>query len=983
MPVDVRNIGSRAARCGLALLIVGTVGGCFRTKSNTQIHIRSVDAAGKPVPDAEVFINDRIFGFTDRQGNLAKSYSYYAPSTVRVSVHRKSQDYYFSPFQKNLTLEENPASTIKVEAVLYAVEKPSSEVALNSTSNQAADPENKPLVPASEKAIEPPAEASAAQVTAPASESGEGLGRDAQPTEVTKTAAVEPTADPAVELPIVLQSSSNPVQPPLTQRPGPRHPRPQTASMNVYTYSESGHIPGATVDAASANGRIVANCVSNARGRCVLKTVFIADEDLRLIVRAKDYLTQSRQIRFRARSKEKFYLKPGRSLDVFATQKSYSSDLPVAGAEVWINDEKVGVTDRMGHFTSPLAATNGGPIPVRIKAAGFIPEEFETDIVGAEAAVIRRNFGSARNEKPRVALAPVLFASPAVKLTSGQNQILNLIKKNLFRRELLSQRTIAALQRVGRTNGQSLDELLTSGWKGLGAEYDAVIQPLVYGTSTDQWLELRLIDAAGRIPVAAVGPIKSSEADVAAMDRQIAMITDQLNQIFPKEGNITQIKGDKLNLDFGAKAFSLGQIGDRYQVFGFVRMPKSQQFELKEKGTIEVTKVNSDSSEAKILSRADTAGMEAGDYVQKIIPMLELPEADSKSIEIAVHALTNRQPISGASVYWNDQWIGTSDDTGRLKAPKSASSGTVVVLAPGFAPYRALANTAANPTLEVSLERGHYPIRIETEPQGATILIGGKPVGASPVATAMEGNAGDVLELSIKAPPGYRDVVFDLPLGARGLYLSDGKAIVLERDLLTPALRLAESGNYAAAIEGLEKIDAEHSDHVAARIEAGMIYLNRLKQPENAVTLFDEVQKSPAFAYLDGQRQLTGLIYLGVAQLQSAEKMVGDQIPQKIAKLRVAIESFQAASGKIVALNESDRKSPERHLYYYAALARHRMFEAGETSDLAELRAAWDKFIQAAESEPVEDEAALTMLDNARAMLQMVQEKKSDLPNAH
>src|SRR5690606_9643874 len=128
------------------------------------------------------------------------------------------------------------------------------------------------------------------------------------------------------------------------------------------------------------------------------------------------------------------------------------------------------------------------------------------------------------------------------------------------------------------------------------------------------------------------------------------------------------------------------------------------------------------------------------------------------------------EPLPQTNLYLNDQWLGATDDTGRLYLDVTGS-GTLKAIKHGFQQFSQPVELKPNGKLVVTLRRETAFLRVESKPTAATIKLDGVVIGKTPLKSPVPVPAGFV-KLEIEGPAGYKPYVSVLELDQGTLDLS-------------------------------------------------------------------------------------------------------------------------------------------------------------------------------------------------------------------
>ena len=105
------------------ITILASLLSCTKKEADVNFSIRVKDNKNISVPNAEVFINNKLIGETNKDGKINYKSSYIKNSSLQIEITKKSDDDYFSPYFEKVSLSDNNDQSQSITAVLYSVPK--------------------------------------------------------------------------------------------------------------------------------------------------------------------------------------------------------------------------------------------------------------------------------------------------------------------------------------------------------------------------------------------------------------------------------------------------------------------------------------------------------------------------------------------------------------------------------------------------------------------------------------------------------------------------------------------------------------------------------------------------------------------------------------------------------------------------------------------------------------------------------------------
>jgi hypothetical protein len=902
--------------------------GCFRSQTKIVINVEAQDESGGPIEGAEVFLGERIIGFTDERGKLSATQNVYGARVTDLVVRKQTGTSYYSEFRQSISIEGKSQEEFGINARMYHVEK----AALSSTQSPPPAPVSSetPTIPSS-------------SATSPVVESKEA---DAKASDAPKSEL--PSAPIAqivgVAIPSLEASDSNTrIRPDLKSFEKFKHPERNKLAVNVYVENGKNVLADAHVRyLVEGDTEFTDGCQTNRRGRCAITLGVAPGTEIRLIVSARGFQTQARQIRLTSKMKEKFLLREMQSIDFFTLLPSYGSMHAVPGVEILVEGEKKGVTDRYGHFVLKLTPDFKPDTLVELKSQDMVPDKIKLEDGVAGAGVLSESFRRLKPELPKVALIPAKIMNfSGMDMSAANQKFPVLLKKNLFRRGLMQQRNFIELERAAEFADKTFNQLLVSGWKGLRTNIDFAIEPLVLTNKQSSTVELRVIDSSGSIVAGTVAEIGLDGGDHRQLDQQFALFADRLFESIPFELTIKSASTTHISVSLQEKLKDLVRVGDSIWIYGDSRKSRSEDWQPTQKGSAQIEKIEGLTVSAKISNRTESAEVRPGDYVK----IGSLTSSVGSVRELLVTSAQGKTGVARASVYWNEKWLGTTDSDGRFRIPPGISSGQILVVDGRHQPYKSLANFAGTSQMQIILKDRMSYAQIDSEPRGAEVWLSGEKLGKTPLYTAIPSIAESSAELAIKGPNGYRVANQMLKAPVSDIDFTGAKRVSLEKDVLSFARSLIENGQYQEAVSKLEMVSEEHSDFLFAQNEIGKLFLTRLSNPDLAIKAFQRITDSRDVKDFKDPRFTPTFLNLGIAKFVRAKTYQISDTSESARELRSAFDLFRSIAGHVGDFPEDLAEMANHSIGFYTAMSAQKLAEiSGSEVEEKVAKDAWKNY---------------------------------------
>ncbi len=907
--------------------------GCFQQETKVSLEIEVKSNQGEPIAEAVIRVNGQQVGTSDRVGRFAGDLQLPKESRQKLEIIKESEEFYYAPYFDSFTVSTDDAQIQRVQATLYFVPKPNAE-------EERKVEESLATVQASSAV----ATTEAANASAPLNEKAEK--------------AQDAATVPAQESPVLSHVDSVDKDGAPAEKSRPKSETlPERIVFNIHVYSGKNPVANANVRIGDdARGKFDDGCITNERGRCALR--IYRDQypnPTPIMVSAKSYQSQRQNVNLASGGMYRFNLPRGEMIDIFATLQTFQYLKGLAGVEVFVKGERVGETDSLGHFGYLYRGSKSDLLDIMLKSKNALPDSFETDFVVAGPMNLVRHYTPKAPPPVKLALWDVKLAGELMgeakpsDLKDIENDLREAVNKGFYSNAAFQSVEYSKVAEAARTAGVSLSQILTKGWQSteLKAHLNAVLLPTII-MSGEQHLELSLIDSHGNILAAAKERLVGS-GDKRTMMATVAKVAEKIIEAFPFEGAVIGKESELIRINLGFNSGRGVQVGDELDVYG-TQLDKLGRQQLHAKtARIKVTKVGGDESTAKVISTSARSVVDRGD----LVVMRGAPSREGLGGEVHVTGTDTTgmsKGIAQANIYFNEFWIGSTDETGRLKVPAGVAGkhGLVRIIKHGYRDFAREMTLDGRKRSDVQVTRESSYLQVESEPAGAAVALDGKVVGNTPIRVPIPVAVGFV-KVKIGGLEGYKDFVQVMEFDQGTLDLTAGQAIKLERDLLGPARRSATAGRFPEAAELYSKIPETHSDYLLSQHELGEILLLQMKQPAAAAGAFARVTSQEAVRDFVDKRFIGSHINEGIALVLAAELLATSEPAAARAHLAKASEVLARVAPQIRFVSANEHPRAAHNVGYYQALSLHRMWLMDSNEAMVSPTAlAWREYMEGA-----------------------------------
>lgn len=941
---------------------------CFEEKAEVRFNISVFTDKGQSVNEALIKIDGEQIGKTDVNGVWQGDVPLPIGSNKKMEIMKPSNEYYYAMDTKEFVVEgiENH-QVIEYKSILYSVPKPSKDEHLTSQTDipqeilKEETVSKETEVASTEKKEEPPED------DIPAID--EAVKPEKQAASVaTNEELVETDLSDQSKQEVEAKIENTPTTIAVEPEPTKQIKNPEIAKENtqviytVYAKDKKNFLANASVYYGN-EGDFQKGCETNPRGRCVLRFAELPKSPLTVMVKKDGYVTSSRLIRIKDKGIANFSLLVGETIDIFALTKTFNFQKGLQGIEVIINGKMVGKTDKFGQFSYTFQGNKGDLLELMLKSDNHLPEEYQSDFVVSGPMTLKKYFTF---KAPPVANLVMLNAQPAGKAfsnleeTFSQDLDANLYraaKQHIYSSQAFNSFPMSSFVRESQDANLPISQILKFGWQNttLKSKVDAVIQPIII-QGEKQVLELSLIDSEGKVIAAGKEELPRIN-DSASIQNAISEISKRIMRKFPFEGSVLRKNKEYVVINLGKNSGRMAKVGDSLEVWGVQTGKRGFRKDFRNIGKLKITKVQNQTATAMIIDLAPRSTIERGDLVvlkQAKEKRATVAKQTTKNAYISVinNSGSDKSAISNANVYFNGQWVGATNEAGRIYVNdmEVSGQGMVKVIKHGFSVYSKSINVGSQ-NFVVNLEQETAFLKIESKPTGAMIKVDGRILGKTPMTSPVPVPSG-FLKLELVGIPGYKDFSQVMELSEGTLELSGTRAIELEKDYLTVANDLINRKKYQEAIGRLSLISKDHSDYLIANHKMGEVYLNYLNQPDKAASAFGVVTSDRSVTNFNNKRFIASYINEGIALYQTAESLANNDVAASSAHYSKSVEVFEKVKPYLRFVPKDQYELAIHNVGFYTALGLQRLWKITNEQQYAKLAFRhWKSYIDANSSD--------------------------------
>lgn len=951
--------------------------------NNVDIAVVVLDNQKAPIPAASVILDGQTVGQTNNSGTLNLTKEFPINTRVKVEIQKQSSDFYYAPFFDSFFVNNKESSSINLSATLYSVPKPSAADDQQVNAPAATTNEiNQPVVDTKEDSQAKSKETSALDKSPTVIAENDVIPNDKKAITGKVISASEEDINDLEAEEITQKADALPI-PPINKANQTSQP---STVFTIFAYDKDQPIADVSVSyGLKKHGTLRKGCKTNLRGRCVIHFKVHPKEPVSFHASKPGHRTSAQTVRVQNKGKLRLQLPQGQVLNIHALTKRSNYTKGLSGVEVFVQGTKQGLTDDFGRFAYTYTGKKGELLEIILKPSNHLPYEFSTDFVVSGDMELIKHFTQVAPPVVKLGILPTQVSGNYTgkineRLAKVDASLSKALQANLFTNSLFARVPQSLLNQEITNSGSSPLSITQIGWhsKAMEHQIDALIKPtLVISANGKSSLELAIVDSKTRILSAAKAEITKTR-DQGAVFAATTKISRSLILNYPFEGAIMEKDGSNIRLNIGSKGGRNLKIGTQLDIYGTQSDKFGRKRQYRKVATATINKISLDSSQAQVGKLLPRATFAEGDLVVVSPKRSEKPKTRKPS-DLAVLKLISQQngsptPVAGANIYYENSWLGTSDDQGKITVDtrELKKHGIIKVVKAGYEEFIGSLSKLSRNKYQINLAKRFALVAIESDPAGATVLLGGQRVGKTPLKEAIKTKSG-FIKLELTDLPGYKSFSTILELDEGKLDLTGAQAIKLERDLIEPVELAVNRGDLETAIKKLSAIPPYHSDYITGQNLAGEIYLTMLNQPHKAAAAYAEVTKRPEIKNFNDKRFISSHINEGIAVFLTGESFLESSPKSAAAHYAKAREILERVIPQMRFINPEENAQAQINIAYYRSLALQRLWSIDkDPALLAQVFNSWQRFLDSENPQNKDNQLfhdARTYLKQAKSLL--------------
>jgi tetratricopeptide (TPR) repeat protein len=594
----------------------------------------------------------------------------------------------------------------------------------------------------------------------------------------------------------------------------------------------------------------------------------------------------------------------------------------VAGVAVAVDGKPVGNTDEKGTLTYAYDGKPGKEARISLSAPAYLPAGWETTVSLKGDVRLQRYFYPAEPRSMRTGILGFAGNTPGVDLAEISGRVRDAFAAGLFKASAFREVPAGTLQSAMKSAKISAEKMTSKGWEKtpLKGIVDLVVQGSVSKEDKGYLVEAKFHDVSGKPVLSLIGRFPEG-GDPAGAAREIAA---NAMERFPFEGKVTAVEEDRIRINLGRAGYGISK-GSEFDISAPVADKTGRITGYRPIGIVKVQKADNSFAWTAVEDLKPGEKISAGDRAVRYHPVDGIGNTFVLAAKGGIPP--NVSPLSGANIYLNGEWMGSTGQDGRAAVPfRPGKTYSLLVYKHGYRfEGEKVRIDAPGDTREYVLSLNRSLFKVESVPAGAEVFVDGEPIGKTPLTDGRLVPFG-FHTVRVYAGEEYRAQETVMEFSRDVEDRTGNRRIVLYKDFLNIGERAFKAGKVDAAIAAYGETTKEHPDFPEARGRLARIYLDEKKDYESAIREFETVLSLPASRELIRKQYAVMFANLGNAYYKKGSGLANRDRERAADAFAKAIRNLQIARQNMRFFPSSRYDEAVHDTFYYTALSHHKLY---------------------------------------------------------
>ncbi|MFB0506213.1 MAG: carboxypeptidase regulatory-like domain-containing protein [Thermodesulfobacteriota bacterium] len=633
------------------------------------------------------------------------------------------------------------------------------------------------------------------------------------------------------------------------------------------------------------------------------------------------------------------------TVSVAALTEAYGVSRGIPDVVVNMDERQLGKTNTKGVFSYVYTGKAGREAQLKLSAAGYIPDQWQTSINLEGNQSVHRVFYPAKPEPIKVGIYGYVNNTPEEDLSEILSTIETSLRQNLSIYSSLVEVPKPKLREKMLEASLDMETVATQGWQHtpLIRSVDMIIAGSVTKDGQGMTIETTVNFSDGNTILSQINKVSKQKH----IENTVKLIVNNIMDQFPFEGTVDAIQDGRYRINLGKLDHKIRR-GNEFKYMAADLDISGRVKGYHEAGMLIVKENDDTSSWGEIVSLNEGEKINVGDKVVRRVYLEEEREVAKDSFVLLAKggSSPNEAPLWGVNIYLNNTWVGTTGSNGRVEVPVRLYQEYDILLSRyGYQPlHETISVDKSKQEKEFTLDVATALFKVESQPSEAEVFVDGVGIGKTPLLDGKPVNFG-FRKIKLSVGGDYRDWEEVLEFNEATIERLGENKIVFVKDYLKIGKMAEQNGHIDAAIQAYASTEKGHPDYSDARHRLGQLYLDEKKDYDAAIREFENVLSLP-----ENQQIIYKQFAVTYTNLGHAYYEKGNQLITK--DKRAAAQNLAKAVEKLKIAKQNARFFPTRHhaeavhdTYYYRAISYHKLFLiTKKRSLLSKANLAWREY---------------------------------------
>jgi tetratricopeptide (TPR) repeat protein len=612
-------------------------------------------------------------------------------------------------------------------------------------------------------------------------------------------------------------------------------------------------------------------------------------------------------------------------LSVTALAEEYGQAGGIPGVVVTLNKKQIGKTDAKGALTYSYDGESGKKAPLELAASGYIPSKWKTSITLEGEISIQRYFYPTTPKPIRAGIYRFGSNTPNVDIKDVLSQTETALADQLFKYSCFKKVPSDALRAEMKHSRLSIEKITVKGWREtpLKRTVDMIILGSVSKDDKGFLIETKFYTSGGKLIMSQIMRA-GRPSDITSAAKEIAA---NVVERFPFEGTVIAQEGDRYRVNIG-KSYRISR-GAEFALMTPRLDETGKVAGYRETGRLKVKKSEDSGSWAEVEDLKKGEKIAIGDRaVRHIVREGEEEGARNYFVLSAKGGVPpDVAPLGSVNIYVNDEWLGSTDASGKAEVPvRIGKNFNLVLYRHGYQQVSAKVKIEKNKDAkEFVLNVNNSIFKVDSEPSGAEVFVDGDKIGKTPIHDGKLVNLGfHTVRVSVGGD--YRDWEEVVEFSKKEENRTGEARVVLHKDYLKIGERALQKGDVDAAIAAYKNTEKGHPDYSEAHHRLAQLYLDEKNDYDAAIREFENVLSLPENQQLVFKQYAVAFTNLGHAYYEKGSALVAKDKNAAAQLFAKAVENLQKAKQNTRFFPNVHYDEAVHDTYYYMALSYHKLY---------------------------------------------------------